>query len=230
MAEVSEPDASAAPGSVPSARPAHTTTAADAVRHLAAARTLYGSEPKLAALPGPRRHDRRPLVVTVAAVVVVGTVTAVALAMGPAPRPSASTSTVHHPSTSTVHHPAASRPGTTKKTSTTKPPKSKKRDLAAGLVPVTASTTEATYDVPGAPYSVTLSASGPCWVEAVDVATGQVQWEGTMEAGQTQTVPATAGLFLRLGNTPDVTVTEGGQTVQLPAGYATVFNLTFVTA
>jgi hypothetical protein len=172
-------------------------------------------------MPRPQRRDRRPLVATVAAVVVVGTLTGVAVALRPAPRRLNASPAVHR-------HTGARSVAETPSSTTV--PSSGRPSLVSGLVPVTASTTAATYDVPGAPYSVTLSATGPCWVEAVDVDSGQVLWEGTLEDGQNQTVPATSGLFLRLGNTPDVTVSAGGQTVQLPAGYATVFDLTFVTA
>lgn len=210
------------------AAPARAIPAVDAVRQLVATGARYGSGPRRLTMPRARRADRRPLLATVTAVVVVGTLTGVAVALHPAPGPSSPGAVDHGGATVG----AVAKSSTSTKAPTGKPTSPKKPAPSGphGLAPVTASTTEATYDVPGAPYSVTLSASGPCWAEAVDVSTGQVVWEGTLEAGQSETVPATTGLFLRLGNTPAVTVTAGGQTVQLPAGYATVFDLTFVTA
>jgi type II secretory pathway pseudopilin PulG len=206
------------------ARTSNVSTAADAVRLLAVTRAMYGPRQTRPALPSARRGERRPLLATVAAVVVVGTLTGVAVALRPPTRPAASTPAVQRQAGPAVHKrsPApAEHPATA--------PSSAPTHSARGLVPVTASTTAATYDVPGSPFSVTLSATGPCWVEAADTATGQVLWEGTLQAGQAQTVPATGGLFLRLGNAHEVAVTEGGQTVQLPAGSAIVFDLTFVT-
>ncbi len=203
----------------------YATTAADAVRQLAATRATIGRRSKRPVRPpGTRPRDRRPLIGTAAAIVVVGSLTGAVVALHPLVRSGSSTPGVHHRAAPAAHRRRSA--GTKRPTNS---PSSVRSPLASGLVPVTASTTAATYDVAASAFSVSLTATGPCWVEAVDTTTGQLLWEGTLEAGQIQTVPATAGLFLRLGNAPDVAVSEGGLAVQLPSGYDIVFNLTFVT-
>lgn len=78
------------------------------------------------------------------------------------------------------------------------------------------------------PYTLELVASGPCWVEVTDPATGRVLWAGTMSSGQSQAVPATGGTVVHLGNAPNVRVTIGGRPATLPAGAQAVFAMTFL--
>lgn len=217
--------------SPPPSSSTNASTAADAVRQLIATRHRYGTGPSRVSTPSSTRPDRRPVLATVAAAVVIGAVTAVAVVEAPS-----HSSSSHHSATTatstvarhTVLGPArASSKSAPSKTATAP----SHTGAPSGLDPVTASSASATYQVPSAPYTVVVSdSSGPCWMEATDSANGQVLWQGTLQPGTSQSIPAGGGLVLRLGNSPAVTLTEGGQAVRLPAGAADVIDLTFVVA
>jgi hypothetical protein len=93
--------------------------------------------------------------------------------------------------------------------------------------PTSATSSTAAYAAPATGYTVALQATGPCWVEASDTLTGHVVWTGTLAPGQTQSIPATGSLIVRLGAADDVTVTLDGQQVLLPPGFQSPFNMTF---
>jgi hypothetical protein len=148
----------------------------------------------------------------VAAVVVLGIVVGIALALAPP----------HHkgaPPHRTSSPPKTSVPP---RLNTTVPPPPQIRPTAA-----TSST--AAYSAPATPYTVALRATGPCWVEATQMATGHVVWTGTLASGQAQSIPATGSLFLRLGAADDVGVTLNGEQVALPAGFQSPFDMSFET-
>ena len=196
--------------------------AAQAVRELIAHPELHGPV-RSRSMPGARRRPPPavpPMVWTVAAAVVVAVVTAVALAMGPS-RPSRSSAP---PVTNAppVRHLSATKPSASHRSSTPPPP--------AALDPVTSSTTSATYDLPPSPAALTLTASGPCWVQATVPSSGQVLWTGTLQAGHSQTIPVVSGALLRLGDASNVLVAVGSEQVHLPSRYALVFDLTFLPA
>ena len=195
--------------------------AAQAVRELIAHPELHGPV-RSRAMPGIRRRPRptAPVAWTAAAVVAIAVVTGVALAMGPsAPtRTTAPTVTAAAP----VRHLSATRPSSSHRPPSARPP--------AALDPVTSSATSATYDLPPSPSALTLSASGPCWVQATVPSTGQVLWTGTLQSGQAQSIPAASGALLRLGDVTNVQVTVGGVPVHLPSGFALVFDMTFLPA
>jgi len=210
-------------------------TAAQTVRGLVAARNLHGPRPNARSMPAATRAERRPWLLTAAAVIVIGVITGVAVAEAPshtspsAHRAAATATTVVSHRTK-PHASAARAPGKVSKTGG-KAPKAPARRAPAGLVAINSSSTAATYQVSDAPFTVTVSTtSGPCWLEATDASNGQLLWEGTLAPGQSQTVSSPAGLLLRLGNSPVTTVTEGGQVVNLPAGAAVVFDLDFQVA
>jgi hypothetical protein len=93
--------------------------------------------------------------------------------------------------------------------------------------PTASSTTAASYPAPTGAYTVGISASGPCWVMATDVATGQVLWTGTLQADGQQQIQATGSLHVRIGAAFDVAVALDGSPVVLPAGHVSPFDLTF---
>jgi hypothetical protein len=95
------------------------------------------------------------------------------------------------------------------------------------IQPTDSSTTAASYPAPTGAYTVGLSASGPCWVLATDVATGQVVWTGTLQADGQQQIQATGSLHVRLGAAFDVAVVLDGSPVVLPPGHVSPFDLTF---
>jgi hypothetical protein len=196
--------------------------AAQAVRELIAHPELHGPV-RSRSMPGARRRPRpgTPVTWTVAAVVVIAVVTGVALAVGPAHSAARRTAP---PLTSAppVTHLSATRPSSSHRASSPPPP--------AALDPVTSSTTSATYDLPASPGPLTLSASGPCWVQASVPSTGQVLWTGTLQSGQSQTIASTAGALLRLGDASNVRVSVGSEQVHLPSGFALVFDMTFLPA
>ena len=57
--------------------------------------------------------------------------------------------------------------------------------------------------------------------------TGHVVWTGTLQTGQTQAIPATGSLVVRLGAANDVTVTLNGEPVVLPTGFQSPFDMSF---
>ncbi|MDE3085985.1 MAG: DUF4115 domain-containing protein [Acidobacteriota bacterium] len=195
--------------------------AAQAVRELIAHPELHGPV-RSRSMPGTRHRPRptAPVAWTAAAVVVIAVVTGVALAMGP----STPTRTSTPPVTAAppVRHLSAARPSSSRRSSFPRPP--------AALDPVTSSATSATYDLPPSPSALTLTASGPCWVQATVPSTGQVLWTGTLQSGRAQSIPAASGALLRLGNASNVQVTVGGAPVHLPSGFALVFDMTFLPA
>jgi cytoskeletal protein RodZ len=205
--------------------PAQRITAADAVRELAAARNLHGPRPARPSMPSTQRPDRRPIVWTVVAVIVIGAVTGVALATGPSrsAKPSAAST---HQTTPAVHSsvPPTTRSASHKHSSSSA---SSSKGASGGLDPVTSSSTAATYQAPSTPYNLTLAATGPCWVEATN-SSGQVLWTGTMHAGDSQSVPGTSQMLVRLGNALNVTLAVSGRPVHLPPGYSPTIDLTFL--
>ena len=195
--------------------------AAQAVRELIAHPELHGPT-RSRSMPGTRRRPRRmtPMAWTVAAAVGIAVVTGVALAMGPShpSHTSAPPVSVAPP----VKHLSATRPTSSHRAATTPAP--------AALDPVTSSASSATYDLPPSSSALTLMASGPCWVQATVPSTGQVLWTGTLQSGQSQTIPPASGILLRLGNANNVQVTVGSAPVHLPNGFALVFDMTFLPA
>lgn len=195
--------------------------AAQAVRELIAHPELHGPT-RSRSMPGSRRQPRRmtPMAWTVAAAVGIAVVTGVALTMGPS-HPS-HTSAPPVSVTPPVKHLAATRPTSSHRAATPPAP--------ASLDPVTSSASSATYDLPPSSSALTLTASGPCWVQATVPSTGQVLWTGTLQSGQSQTIPPAPGVLLRLGNANNVQVTVGSAPVHLPNGFALVFAMTFLPA
>ncbi|MGH9019326.1 MAG: DUF4115 domain-containing protein, partial [Acidimicrobiales bacterium] len=162
-------------------------------------------------LGGARRSRIGSVVV---AFVVLAAVAGTAVALAPS----------HH--TPPPRHVATRKPqtkahgGRTRTTTTTAPQ----------VHPSAATASTAAYGAPVTGYTVALRASGLCWVEATDSSTGQVLWTGTLQTGQSQSIPATGTVLLRLGAADDVTVTLNGETVALPAGFQSPFDMTFAPA
>jgi hypothetical protein len=96
------------------------------------------------------------------------------------------------------------------------------------IQPTTSSAVEAAYTAPAGNYTVALTATAPCWVEAEEVATGAVVYTSTLTAGQSQQIPATGDLSVRLGAAFVVTVTLNGEPITLPAGHGSPFDVTFL--
>jgi hypothetical protein len=87
----------------------------------------------------------------------------------------------------------------------------------------------ATYPVSSNSFSVTVTATGPCWVLARSVTTGATLWTGTLQNGTVQTIPATGTTTVELGSL-DGALKVGTVPVVLPHPLATPFVATFQPA
>jgi Domain of unknown function (DUF4115) len=140
----------------------------------------------------------------------------------------ASTSTVRatHSTSSSVSDSGGSHQGghagkhgaKTKPTPTTLPPQIVATSTGPGV---------ATFSAPAASYSVTVTASGPCWVLARTVSSGSTLWTGTLQAGASQTVQATGAITVELG-AASATLDVDNVPVVLPTPLDTPFVATFL--
>jgi hypothetical protein len=172
------------------------------------------------ALHSMNHRPRRGLTLTmvvVLAVVVFGVLAVVGSQRShPKRTTGAVTPSTGHGSTGTTLPTGGSGHGT-KTTQTTAP-----RQLVA--LSSTAST--ALYPVGPDPYRLTISTSGPCWVNATSVSTGSTLWTGTMQAGGVQVVQATGATRVELG-TLAVALQVDGVPVVIPASIQSPFVLSF---
>lgn len=183
------------------------------VHTLAARGSLYQGKPtRRVTLPSPPGRGAVAWVTGIAAALVVAG-GATALTVGPG-SPS-------HPGAPAAQHQAV-HPAVR--------PSDGSRSIPITLTPTAATTTTATYEVPTTADVVQLTASGPCWVEATDKATGSVLWMGTLSAGQSHSFPAAGTILIRLGQATNVTLAVSGTPVQLPAGFHSPFDVTFQAA
>jgi len=165
----------------------------------------------------------------VAVVVLLAGGVAAAVVFAPSKtKPRAGTSTDHSssPTNPPVHSSSGSggvKSGSSKRHSitTSAPPT---------LEPTTFNTTAATYAAPGSTYTLDVAASGPCWILATESTTGQVLWTGTMQAGESRSIPGSGSVFVRLGAAFSVVLTLNGVPVSLPVGHGSPFNVTFQPA
>lgn len=98
------------------------------------------------------------------------------------------------------------------------------------LTATSSTSTDAIYTVTGGQLQLSLTASGPCWVELRSGSpTGPVVYEGTIQAGSSQDFSAGGGAWLRLGDPGGVQLRINGSPVQLPS-VANPFNVTVSTA
>ncbi|HUC35881.1 MAG TPA: DUF4115 domain-containing protein [Acidimicrobiales bacterium] len=193
------------------------------VSKLASGRALYG---RRGGRDGarPAGQGRRGLVTAVTAVVLVALVAgAVAVALAPSRSP-------HKPKASTSTSAPGARPDRSASRSSSSSSKRSTTTTAATIEPTTSSALSAAYKAPASTYTVELSATAPCWVEASQSSTGQVLWTGTLEAGQSQKIPVTGSLTIRLGAAFDVELLLDGLPVILPSGHGSPFDVTFQSA
>jgi cytoskeleton protein RodZ len=96
----------------------------------------------------------------------------------------------------------------------------------ARLLPAVSSATAATYLVTTTSYSLEISASGACWVNATGP-TGTVLYSGTLTDGQSYSIPSTGKVSVILGAASDVDVTLDGKPVVLPVDFHSPFTASF---
>ncbi len=100
--------------------------------------------------------------------------------------------------------------------------------LPTTLTPVFSNSGGATYSIPSSSFTLAVSATGPCWVEAKPSATSaQTVYEGILQAGATHTFSASGSLWLRVGYATHIQVSLDGTPVQMPSVGPSPFNLTF---
>jgi len=125
----------------------------------------------------------------------------------------------HHQATTTTHH----------VTTTTKAPATTTTLAPSAFAPEPGATASAaTYQVPGASYTVTVTpTSGACWTIATDGSNSQI-FAGTIAAGSPQQIKGASGMSISLGAPAGVSVKVNGIPVTFPTSYAAPLVLTFV--
>ncbi len=102
------------------------------------------------------------------------------------------------------------------------------RPADSTVVPTAATLYHATVPVSSTStsYTVVVSVTGPCWIEAKQTTTGTDLWSGVLTAGTQHTFSLTGSVLLRIG-AADATVTMNGAPVALPSGYQVPYDLAF---
>lgn len=95
------------------------------------------------------------------------------------------------------------------------------------ITPVTSTATTATYRVPPGSYQVTVTASAPCWIDAVGLSSGSTVSTGTLQGGTQQVIDGTGAMSLELGSA-SATLSVGGVPVVFPAPMHAPFTATFL--
>lgn len=169
-------------------------------------------------------HRRRPgtgIMVAIAVIVVFGGLAIAGSQKSHKASHGATTSTTsrHGQSGGTTTTTAPKPPPTTRPTPTT---------LPTQFVATTASSTgtSATYTIPHTTYQITLTGSGPCWVQVASTATGSTLWAGDLSSGTVQNIQASASTTVQFG-TPSLTVQVDSIPVVLPTPLRTPFVATF---
>jgi hypothetical protein len=145
----------------------------------------------------PRRITT--VMIVVAALVLFGVLAYVGSRRSPSPKHGHGVATATTTGRSTTSHPSVKHRtggGATKhqhKVSTT-------TTVPKQIVALTSTSTSATFPVGESTYKVTVATSGPCWVQAITVESGSTLWEGTLQAGQVQVIPASGPVTVELGS------------------------------
>lgn len=81
----------------------------------------------------------------------------------------------------------------------------------ASYTPVSANSNYATYDIPGGPKTIVVSATQPCWVADSNTANGPLLWDETLPAGGSYTISSTSSsLWIKVGNAHDFQMQVNG--------------------
>lgn len=192
------------------------------------------------ALSSMNRRPRRWAVTTLIVVVLLGLGVLAIVGSHRHPHATASPPTTSHPSHSHTTSPESgtgshtTRPtsavNSTKpkpKTKTTKP-KTTTTTIPKQIVATTATDITATYPAPTTSYQLVVTTTGPCWVDAISVATGTTVWTGTLQAGQSQAISGNGDMTVELGAL-GASMTLNDVPVMLPVGVHTPFTATFDT-
>jgi hypothetical protein len=177
------------------------------------------------AMPGRRARERRVRLAAIVSMVVVAvaavTVASIHLAGGGGKpgRASPTTSTPTTQTTTSPRGPGGSTTSTVVPTTTTQTPST--------IDPQATSASDVSYVAPATTYTVTFTASGPCWIGVEHSTKGPWLWMDTLAGGQSQTYAASGDLVVRLGAPPYIKVAIDGITVDLPPSNVQPYDLTF---
>ncbi|HWD51454.1 MAG TPA: RodZ domain-containing protein [Acidimicrobiales bacterium] len=114
--------------------------------------------------------------------------------------------------------PTTTKPPHPTTTTTTKPP--------TQLIATSTSAGAATYSVGASTYNIVLTASGLCWVDAVDASSGNAIFSGTVQPGATQVIHATGATNVTMGAS-FTSLTANNIPVVLPTPFQVPFTATF---
>ncbi|MGH9068650.1 MAG: DUF4115 domain-containing protein, partial [Acidimicrobiales bacterium] len=152
--------------------------------------------------------------VAVLVLAVAGAATALAITSGSGPSPVASTTSGRPPAT---------------KTTTSTPPAPTPTVVQTSLQPSSAVAGGATYPTRGQSLHLTLTATGPCWIEVRATPTSPVIWTGTLQAGMSHTILGTGSMWVRVGEAAHIGLTMNGLAVVTgkPSPGPSPYNFTF---
>src|SRR5665213_1194469 len=169
-------------------------------------------------------HRRRPgtgVMVAITVIVVIGVLAVLGSQKSHKGAHSTSTSTTTRPSASA----GATSTTTAKPSQTTRPPPTTlPTQFAASTTSSTG--TSATYTVPHTTYQITITGTGPCWVQVDSAATGATVWAGELSTGTVQNVQATGSTTVQFG-TQTLSLQVDTIPVVLPTTLRTPFVATF---
>jgi len=98
--------------------------------------------------------------------------------------------------------------------------------LPSRIVASSSTASSATYPVGGNSFQITVTATGPCWIDASTLASGSTLWTGSLQAGNVQVIQATGPTAVQIG-AASVSFTVGTVPVVLPTPLHTPFVATF---
>jgi hypothetical protein len=138
------------------------------------------------------------------------------------PTPSSTTRTTGPASTSTTAGSANRGNADKTKTKTKVTPTT----LPSRIVASSSTASSATYPVGSNSFQITVTATGPCWIDASTLASGSTLWTGSLQAGNVQVIQATGPTAVQIG-AASVSFTVGTVPVVLPTPFHTPFVATF---
>jgi hypothetical protein len=106
-------------------------------------------------------------------------------------------------------------------TTTTAPPK------PTLVQPVSSNAQEASYVTPSAPFDLTLTTSGRCWIDLVNRDSGAVLYTGTMTAGESKSFSGLDKVYLRAGRMKNLQISIDGIPVDSPNNGPGVYDFVF---
>jgi hypothetical protein len=79
-----------------------------------------------------------------------------------------------------------------------------------------------------APFTITVSATGSCWVQTRNSRNGSILYQSLLSTGQTVAFQVIDQLWIRLGSAQAVNVRAGGKPVPLARLGPNPYDLTFI--